>query len=122
MITFQTLIKVAPFDTETRTAIERQMGSLTPDQELKLTQLAWEMIATTFQARLNTEFDLELLAIREGKKQYDQAAFKTIEQRLLQELAVQLESADTEEQIEQVKQSIQEHTKSKEQQPEQNTN
>ena len=106
MISFQTLLKVAPFNAETRAKLDLNMSSLSEDQKFKLTQIAWSMLAALYQAKLNKEFELELLDVREGKKQYDENIREKIEGKLLHELAQKLELSGTEEEIEEVKKSI----------------
>lgn len=112
MVSFETLIKIAPFNNDTRSKILMQANSLSDDQKLKLTQMAWSMITTLYQAKLKQRFELELLDVREGKKELANDAKQTIENELVHELISQLELSGTEEEIVKVKETIQQHATS----------
>lgn len=109
MITFQTLITIAPFDDETRAQIASQEPSLTEDQKLQLTQLAWSLLAQQYRAKLDSKVDDILLEIQEGKRAYNREEFKKAEEELDLEFATKLESSQTTEAIQAVKGEIQKH-------------
>lgn len=106
-VDFEKLIKIAPFDEPTREKILSQKDSLTPDQILRLEEVAWTMLASVYQAKIKKMTDEALYEMAQGKKTYNKSDFAEMQTRLYLEFAKQLEMTESSEAIQTVKQELQ---------------
>lgn len=103
-IQFEKLITVAPFSENVRKDILSK--TLTDDQKYKLTELAWQMIALSFQAKLKYQTDLISLEITQGKRKYNKNDFVEAQVALYHELADKFEVVEKEQGISQIKEEL----------------
>lgn len=110
------LVTVAPFDEETRKSILSRIeaGTLSADQELQLIDLAWDMIIKMYQAELSVLTENAMDDMREGKATYSPADFTAMRDQLIQSYMEKLRVAETQEQIDEVRQKLQEQLKPQE--------
>ncbi len=116
-ISFEQVIKAAPFDDQTKKTILETVPTLNQDQTYDLTRLAWEMIAADFATKLKEKTDLILLEVAEGKKTYNKNDFVEIEVALYHELAAKFEVAEKEEVVNVLKEEITKHQTTSTSQP-----
>lgn len=108
-ISFEQVIKAAPFDDQTKKTVLESIPTLNQDQLYDLTRLAWEMIAADFAAKLKERTDLILLEVAEGKRTYNKNDFVEAEVTLYHELANKFEAAEKEEVVNVLKEEITKH-------------
>lgn len=108
-ITPKVLISVAPFSDEKKKQLLEKFDTFTQDQKDRLTHASWTGIAMLYHIRLKYEFDKLRLAIAEGKKPFNQNDFEEIEAGLIHDLAQRLQSAESQEQIEDVRKQLEKY-------------
>ena len=106
MTSLTILIQIAPFDEETRKLMLDKLPTLSADQERQLTELAWTMIAADFENKLNTQTDMMLQDMEEGKKLYQPSDFQELSEQLTFHVAQKLEMSGTSDEIAQVKEQL----------------
>lgn len=105
-VTLKTLIEITPFDNQTRSQLLEKINTLSEDQKYRLSSACWTSLATKFQAQLKARTSRLLLEIQQGSKQFNKGDFQKIENDLYEEFAKLLQSAQSEEEIQQVRQEL----------------
>ncbi len=108
-ISLKTLLIASPMSQDLKDQLLTKLDSLTDDQKLQLSIGCWQALAQLFDTRYKARVAQALAEIREGKKQYSQEDLQKIEADLYREFAQTLNSAQTEEEIQQVRQELQKY-------------
>lgn len=108
-VQLKTLLEATPFENQTKNQLLDKLDSLTPDQQFRLSSACWTALSAKFQAKLKAEINLALLEVMEGKKKYTKEDFLNIENSLYAEFAKLLQSAQTEEEVGQVREELQKY-------------
>ncbi len=108
-IPLSALVQAAPFNEETRKNILSKIdaGTLSPDQEAQLIDLAWDMIIKTYQAQLSVMVENARDDEREGKVTYSPADFTAMQDKLIASYTEKLRVAEAQEQIDEVREKLQ---------------
>lgn len=105
-VTLKTLIEITPFDTQTRNQLLEKLDTLSEDQKYRLSSACWTSLATKFQAQLKARTSRLLLEIQQGTRQFNKEDFQKIENDLYEEFAKLLQSAQSEDEIKEVRQEL----------------
>jgi len=109
MITFSKLIRIAPFDEETRKDILSRETSMTEDEEREITDQAWNLISAQYQVDMDDKLDEALTTMKSSDKPFVEEAKKSAQLQMDMEFKKKLEGADTNAQIEQVQEELKTH-------------
>lgn len=108
-VTLKTLIEITPFDDQTRQQLLAKLESLTDDQKFRLSSACWTALATKFEAEYKAKVAGLSQQIQDGIQQYNQEEFKKIEEELYRQYAAMLKSAESEEEILEVRKQIEQY-------------
>lgn len=109
MITFSKLVRLAPFDEETRKEILAKEATMSEDQKREITELAWDMVTAEYQANADAQIDLEFEKLREENKPFSEEVNTAVHLQMDMDFDKKLEAADTSEQIEKVQEELKTH-------------
>ncbi len=104
-ITIKSLIAAGPFSDDKKKLLLEKFDTFSEDQKLRLGHAAWTGIAMKYYAHLKYELHLE---VAEGKRDYNPNDFEEVRAKLLHELAQKLQSAESKEQIDEVRKKLEE--------------
>src|SRR3989338_2840951 len=105
-VTLKTLLNDAPFPQSQRDELLNNFDQITESQKLRLSIAAWTALSQLYFSKLKYETDKLLLEIQDGKKKYNINDFKELEAKLIHEFAGNLEAAQSEQSISEVKQQL----------------
>jgi hypothetical protein len=108
MITFSKLIRIAPFDEETRKDILSRESTLSEDQKREITDQAWDLITAEYQVNQDTKLDDEIEKLG-ADKPFSEEIVKSVQSQMDMDFKKKLEGADTNEQIELVQDELKTH-------------
>ena len=107
-ITTKGLIDILPFEDEFRAKLHQQWDSLTPDQRNNIAQMLWNTYADIYQARFDTNVDISLLEIADGKKiPLNRNFAKYVGDQTVKEMRQQVNSAVTAATLTQTREALQ---------------
>ncbi len=112
-ITLKSLLMAAPIPEEVKKQAMDQIDTLTPEQKLELSNIAWFGLSQTYNNELQYQLDTMLAEVREGKRTFNPNDFNEVKAKLQQELAQKLNAAETQEDIEEVRTQLEKITKEK---------
>ncbi len=107
MMTLKQLVRIAPFDEETRTLILNSEESLTPDQKREIIELAASLMGEEQQHEIDTRVDAELDKVAKGDKQFSPDFTKKIIEELDFDMKKKSHQAETDTEIASIQQSLQ---------------
>ena len=105
-VTLEILIKAAPFPEDHKTKLLENFNKLTEDQKYRLSQTAWYALAKWYYEKMKIGRELIFEEVANGERKLNPNDFQELEAKLTYEFAQKLQSAETEEQIAEVKQQI----------------
>ena len=108
-ISLKTLIQIAPFPEKDREMLLKRYDELNEDDKYKLSNAAWRALSIQYFTRLQSETNIILYQIQEGKRKYNQNDFEEIKARLIHELTQKLELAQSQESVEEVKKELEKY-------------
>lgn len=108
-ISLKTLIKVAPFPQKDREMLFKRYDELNEDDKYKISNAVWRALSIQYFTRLQSETNLILYQIQEGKRSYNPNDFEEIKARLIHELTQKLELAQNQESVEEVKKELEKY-------------
>lgn len=108
MVTLKSLIIVAPFSEEKRKEIldKLEKNELSDDQKYQFSSLCWDMILQLYQYELQLKVESMLKEIAEGTKNYSKNDFQEEKAKLIYRLSTELNSAESEEALEEVRKKL----------------
>lgn len=115
MVTLTSLFKVAPFDEETRKTVLDKLAKneLSDSQKLQFSSLCWEMIAKLYETELALKIQDMMREVAEGTKTYTKSDYKEEEVRLVHRFATELEAANSQESLEEVRKKLADYSAQK---------
>lgn len=119
-VALKTLIEITPFDTQTRSQLLEKLDTLSEDQKYRLSSTCWTSLAIKFQAQFKARTGKLLLEIQQGVKKYNKEDFQKIENDLYQEFAGLLQSAQSGEEMQGVREELNKYMPKPSIQPPQN--
>ena len=105
-VTLLTLLKAAPMKEETRQKLLAGLETLSEAQKEKLSAACWTALNQTYFARLYAEIKKYQLDCSENKKQYNVKDLEEIEKKLTDEYVQKLTTAESETELETVRQEL----------------
>lgn len=108
-VTLKTLIEIAPFDNQTRSQLLEKLDSLTEDQKFRLSSACWTSLAAKFESQYKARAAQLLIEAQQGTKKLNQDDFKKIEDELYSEFAKLLKSAQSDEEILEVRNQLKQY-------------
>lgn len=102
-ITLKSLLIAAPFPEETRQKLLPIVDDLSQEHKMRLSKAAWLGLSQMFNAQLMDKVDKLLLEVKDGRRVYNVNDFTEVKAKLINEYAKKLESAETQEDIEEVR-------------------
>lgn len=106
MITLHNLITVAPFSEDVRTELLEKEDSLSDGKKIDLINLCWDMIASWYEEEIRHRYEMALLEMAEGTKQYTQEDLDKISDDVFSELTRKLQASETAEDIKEVREKL----------------
>lgn len=110
MITLKQLITNTPFTQEVKQQALQQADSLSPDQKMALEKLCWDTISQEYNNKINLIKEKAMTMSALGEKPFSEEEVKQQEEALFLELASKLESAQSEEELEEVRKRLAQET------------
>ncbi|MBI2029590.1 hypothetical protein HYT02_04195 [Candidatus Gottesmanbacteria bacterium] len=106
-VNLQTLINASSMKEETKKQILDNIDNLNSETKAQLTQKMWIAYGELFRIRLRAAYDTLLAEVKDGKRQFNKNDFVEVETKLYNDFARLLESASTEEEVEEVRKQLQ---------------
>ncbi len=105
-ITLKNLIQIAPFPEDQRKVLLSNFDKISEDEKYELSAAAWEGLGVMFAGRLEVGKQQIMDEAIKNKKNVNQNDFTELEARIVNDFAQKLQSAETEEQIAEVKKQL----------------
>lgn len=105
-LTLDQLVKMTNLAPKTKEDATNSIGKMTEDQKFELSQICWENIATQYENKALLERNRMLEEMSLGEKTYGPADFAQIEQKIIVDLLLRLDNTKTEDDIKEIKQSL----------------
>lgn len=105
-VTLKTLILVSPFTPDDRQKMLVNIDYLDEDKKSQIADVCWKILAAEYFTKLKFMIDNVLGEVADGKRPYNKNDITEVQAKLTHEFAQKLQSADTEEQISEVKKQL----------------
>ncbi len=106
MITTKQLIQIAPFPEDVKKQLLEKADTFSPDKKFEVEQTCWALISADYQNRLRFQMQKATLEMAKGEKTYNKEDFGKMENDLFLELTNKLNTAGSQEQIEEIKKQL----------------
>jgi len=108
----RTLVTVAPFDDRTKTLLTDNItnGLLDEAQQMKLSELCWDMILSYHEHELAITIENMQMEVAEGKKHYTHEDYQKAKDGLVQKVAELFEKAGADYAITEVQKQLAGHS------------
>lgn len=110
MIDLKQLILIAPFPEEVKAEINSKADSLSEIQRKDLENLAWNALIESYLSKISFETQTAFMEAGQGLKKPEEIDPDKIEENILNELLIKLEGVATADQIQEVRERLQEQT------------
>ena len=120
MIALQSLITLAPFEEEIKNELLAKVDTFDDGKKLELINMCWGLISQWYHNEIQHRYNLALLEIAEGKKEYTQEEMEKIPDVVFTEFTHKLQEVEqevaTEEDLEEVREKLEDVTEKTQQQ------
>lgn len=107
MMTVKQLLKILPFETQTRNNLLTRFDSLTSDQKLEISEVCWLMYFELIDAEIKYELEKALVEVKENKRSLDKNLYRQIEDQVYMKFMRNLRDEQEEEKINELREKIQ---------------
>lgn len=109
MISLKNLVSTTPFAEETKQKLLKDLETMTSHLKLELEMLCWRTLAEVTEFKYNKEQAKIMLEVSQEKRQLNLNDFTEAKVRLYHQLASNLEHAESDEQIDEVRKQLEKH-------------
>lgn len=107
------LIKMSNLSPQVKEDALKNIDTLNEDQKARLTQVCWESISLMYENKARLDFDRMLEEMANGEKEYSPSDFAAIDDKIISDILLRLDSLQTKEELEQVKETLKQYIKDK---------
>ncbi len=108
-ISIKQLIQIAPFPEDRRKALIENLDRMTEDQKYRIINVAWYALAQIYFAKLEVERQKLMDEVVHDERKFNPNDIEEIEAKLLHEFVQKLQTAESQESIEEVKQQLEKY-------------
>lgn len=105
-ISIKQLIQIAPFPEDRKKALLENLDKMTEDQKYRIVNVAWYALAQIYFAKLAAERQKLMDEVIHEERKFNPNDFEEIEAKLLHDFLQKLETAKSQEAIEEVKRKL----------------
>src|SRR4030042_4339691 len=103
------LIQTAPFPDDKKKALIENLNKMTEDQKYRIVNTAWYTLAQIHFAKLEAERQKIMDEVVHEERKFNPRDLEEIEKRLIEEFAYKLETAKTQETLEEIRQQLEKY-------------
>ena len=110
MIGLKQLIQIASYTPEAKEELLGKLGSLSDQQKSDLENLTWNLIREEYENKVAFETEKAIVGMADGSKKFGDTDLQKIENDIFNELVTKIQGINTQKEIAEVRQKIQEQT------------
>lgn len=110
-LTLNQLVKMTNLSPNVKQDALATINSMNEDQKFQLSQICWENIATQYENKSKIQYDKMLEEMANGEKNYGPDDFQSLDEKIIVDILIRLDSDQTREEIEEVKKKLNQYLK-----------
>ncbi len=105
-LTLKQLVQIVPLDEKIKERAINEEKELGSEQKYEISKICWALLSTIFEERMRQKTQEMLKDMADGVKEYEPEDFKKIEDEVLADILIQLDSVKSEKELADIKSQI----------------
>ena len=101
------LIKMSNLSAQVKEDALKNIDTLNEDQKARLSQVCWESISLMYENKARLDYDRMLEEMANEEKEYSPSDFAAIDDKIISDILLRLDSLQTKEELESAKKDLQ---------------